>query len=300
MGNAIGLIFYLKKNLVEILTEKFKKRGIDTESIQINRVFSEISDKISGGVRFKTRNSEVERIDGALVLDIAPLGELSYAFESRLNFLTSLESRGVILVNPTEVIRNCMDKERTSLIMAKHSIPTPYTFVVEDTKEAVKAAKDLEEIVVKPLYGSEGRGMVKVKTSSRKLTAVFNNMLRRYGILYVQEFVPNPGRDIRVICLGGKVAIAVYRIAKHGEWRSNVYQGGRVERCELTAEVKRLVLRTARAFGDEFLAIDVLESQNGPVVIEVNCFPRWLYLMDSVGYDLGEDLVDYMSKKVRC
>jgi ribosomal protein S6--L-glutamate ligase len=154
------------------------------------------------------------------------------------------------------------------------------------------------DVVVKPLFGSEGRGMVRV-SDPELAWRTFRTLERMQNILYLQQFIPHPGWDLRVFVLAGTVLAAMRRWA-NGDWRTNVAQGGHAEPARLTADEKRLALRAAEAVGAVVAGVDVLPGKDGRwYILEVNAVPGWRALAPVTGVDAAAALVDYLAQRRR-
>jgi tetrahydromethanopterin:alpha-L-glutamate ligase len=110
-------------------------------------------------------------------------------------------------------------------------------------------------------------------------------------VLYIQEFVPNPGRDIRVFVVGEEALGAMYRVSLEGSVVSNLSQGGRPVTCELTEEIQDLAVRATKAVGADFAGVDLIEGENGLLVLEVNGTPSGRGINQACGVDVTEKIV---------
>ncbi|MBI1831895.1 MAG: RimK family alpha-L-glutamate ligase, partial [Planctomycetes bacterium] len=146
------------------------------------------------------------------------------------------------------------------------------------------------DVVVKPLFGSEGRGMVRV-SDAEIAWRTFRTLERLQTVLYLQQFIRHPGWDLRVFVLDGKILTSMRRHAKD-DWRTNVAQGGWTETITLTAAEERLALRSAEAVGTRMAGIDLLpRSDGGYYVLEVNAVPGWRALTAATGVDVARAIV---------
>jgi ribosomal protein S6--L-glutamate ligase len=144
------------------------------------------------------------------------------------------------------------------------------------------------DAVVKPLFGSEGRGVMRI--SDRELAWRTVHALERISaVLYLQRLVRHPGHDLRVFVLDGSVLGVMRRHAAPGEWRTNVSLGGRAEPFRLDAEAERLALAATRAVGAEMAGVDLIADmdQGRLVVLEVNAVPGWRALARVTGIDVA-------------
>jgi ribosomal protein S6--L-glutamate ligase len=154
------------------------------------------------------------------------------------------------------------------------------------------------DVVVKPLFGSEGRGMVRV-SDPELAWRTFRTLEKMNAVLYVQQFVPHPGWDLRVLVLGGRVLGAMRRHAKVDDWRTNVAQGGRAEAVTTSVEEERLALRAAAAVGADFAGVDLLPTDHGYVVLEVNAVPGWRALAAACGIDVAANAVGHLAGELQ-
>jgi ribosomal protein S6--L-glutamate ligase len=219
----------------------------------------------------------------------------------RMDALHRLERLGVPLLNGPRAVEAAVDKYLALAWLERSGVAVPPTFAGESAREAL-AAYDLlgPDVVVKPLFGSEGRGMVRV--SDRELARRAFQTLERLGaVIYAQKAVRHPGHDVRAFVLGGRVLGAIRRFAPEGDWRTNVAVGGRAEPCTLDPGVERLALRAAEAVGADMAGVDLLEDHDRgtPVVIEVNAVPGWRALARATGVDVASEVLAELRGRAR-
>jgi RimK family alpha-L-glutamate ligase len=169
--------------------------------------------------------------------------------------------------------------------------------VVQDVAMARGVLRDWGRAVVKPLYGSLGLGIELVEDTPQGY-ALLPVLVERFGAIYLQEFVPTPGRDIRAFVVGPRVAASIYRVAVPGSWRTNLAQGGAPEPCLLDAATEALAVAAARAVGLDYTGIDILEGPDGPVVIEVNGNPLWQGVLHATGHNMANDIVAWVIERI--
>ena len=202
---------------------------------------------------------------------------------------------GVPTVNPPAVIELAGDKVRTSLRLAERKIPTPRTVVALSPEAALKAVEFVGyPAVLKPAVGSWGRLMAKVDNADSAEQIVEHKVALGspvHSVFYVQEFVPKPDRDLRVLVVGDEVVAAMYR--RSSAWRTNAARGATSEPAPLSPELSELALRAADAVGGGVLAVDLMESDGGLVVHEVNPTPEFKTLAAATGVDVAGRIIDY-------
>lgn len=229
--------------------------------------------------------------DAVLVRTI-PRGSLEQII-FRMDALHLLEARGVRVFNPPKAIERTVDKYYTSGLLAQAGLPTPRTVVCEQSDDALEAFEALGgDVIVKPLFGSMGLGMVRIQ-SPDVAYRVFKALELERAVYYLQETIPHGGRDIRAFVLGGRVLAAMERIADG--WRTNVAQGARVRPVHLTADQEALCLQAAEVVGAEYAGVDLLPSPDGSCyVLEVNGIPGWQGLQTTTDRDIAAEIVAYL------
>lgn len=209
-----------------------------------------------------------------------------------------LHAAAVPVLNPPRAVETCVDKYLTTARLASAGLPTPATAACQTADQALAAFDALGgDVVVKPLFGAEGRGMVRV--ADRELAwRTFHAIEQTRGVLYLQRFVRHPGWDVRAFVLDGRVIAAMKR-TNRGDWRTNVSQGGTAERCELAAPETELAVRAAAATGAVVAGVDLLPDGGGWQVIEVNAVPGWRALAPACGIDVAARVVRFLAEEYR-
>jgi RimK family alpha-L-glutamate ligase len=232
--------------------------------------------------------------DGVIVRTV-PAGSLEQVI-FRMDVLHAAATRGLPVLNPPRAVETCVDKYLTNVRLAAAGLPTPPTHVAQQADDAFEAFARLGgDVVIKPVFGAEGRGMQRI--SDRELAWRTFRVLEQTGqLIYQQRFIHHPGYDYRVFVMGGKVRAAMRRISA-GDWRTNVAQGGRTERVELSDTAASLALRAADAVGCPIAGVDLLPGPNGELfVIEVNAVPGWKALAVTCGVDVASEIVRFLAE----
>jgi [lysine-biosynthesis-protein LysW]---L-2-aminoadipate ligase len=251
------------------------------------------------------RGVRYERIDdGELIFDLErrelPFDvvlERSISFGRSLYTLQLLEARGVRCINRAAVVATCGDKLRTSEALIQAGVPTPRTLLAFTPQSALAAIETLGyPAVLKPLVGSWGRMVTRI--NDRDAAEAVLEQLDVLGswqqhVYYIQEHITKPGRDIRAFVVGDEPICAIYRYSDH--WITNTARGGRAERCSVSAAVGDLALRAAQAVGGGVLAVDLLESKDGRLLVnEVNHTMEFRNSIDTTGVNIPARIVDYV------
>ncbi|HJZ55450.1 MAG TPA: RimK family alpha-L-glutamate ligase [Gemmataceae bacterium] len=229
----------------------------------------------------------------AAIVRTMPAGSLEQVV-FRMDLLHAAVANGVLVLNPPRAVECCVDKYLTNVRLARAGLPTPPTHVSQRADDALAAFEQLGgDVVLKPVFGSEGRGMVRL-SDPETAWRTFHVLERTAQVIYQQQFVRHPGSDLRAFVIGGKV-IAAMRRSSRDDWRTNVALGGTAEKAELTREQSALAIRAAEAVGCPVAGVDLLPGPGGELfVIEVNAVPGWRALAPVSGMDLAAQIVRYL------
>src|SRR5579883_2899935 len=250
----------------------------------------------SAGVAFGVPPGEALRFldgyDGVLVRTMPPGSLEQVVF--RMDLLHVVAGRGARVLNPPRAVEACVDKYLATARLAAAGLPVPPTVACQHADAALEAFAALGgDAVVKPLFGSEGRGMVRV-SDPEMAWRTFRTLERTQGVLYLQRFVRHPGWDLRVFVLAGKVLTAMRRRSR-GDWRTNVAQGGTAEPARVDRDAESLALRAAAALGASVAGVDLLPGPDGEwYVIEVNAVPGWRALAPVTGVDVADAIIEFL------
>lgn len=210
-----------------------------------------------------------------------------------------MHMRGVRTVNAHQAITVCGDKVLTNLALLERGIPTPRATLAFSERSALAAVEDMGyPAVLKPPVGSWGRLMAKVNDRQAAEAVIeHKRALDRPQCVpfYVQEYIHKPGRDIRTMVVGGETVYAVYRSSSH--WITNTARGGNASNLPLTPEIDRLSQSAAEAVGGEIVAVDILETVDGALLVnEVNHTPEFHGAKQVTDVDIAGKIVDYVLK----
>lgn len=208
----------------------------------------------------------------------------------RLDAVHRVAAAGVPVVNPPRSIELAVDKYMALARMRAAGLPTPDTHVAQRCADGIEAFDALGgDVVVKPLFGSEGFGIARI--SERVLAQRAFAQLERHGqVAYVQRFVEHGSADLRLFVLDGRVLAAMCR--RGIDWRTNIALGGRGERCDPGPELGGLACRAAEACGTVMAGVDlVIDPRGRPWVLEVNAVPGWRALAATTGIDVASHVL---------
>lgn len=208
----------------------------------------------------------------------------------RLGLLHALRESGVRVWNDARAIERCVDKSQTTFLLHKAGVPTPRTRVVETRLHALEHASTLHEpFVLKPLFGSQGKGIGRLSPEDRLPEAdAVDHMY------YMQDFVPPRGQhfeDWRVLATRHRVVAAMCRRAT--SWVTNIHQGGAAIAYEPDAEMIDISMRAMRAVDADYAGIDLIRGADGRLmVLEVNSNPAWRGLQTVASVDIATAIAE--------
>jgi tetrahydromethanopterin:alpha-L-glutamate ligase len=233
---------------------------------------------------------DLSALDAIIVRDLGPAEQNGAAL--RFDIMCQLRDSGVAVINPPEAIAMAANKYVSSCLFQKNGIPTPRTVVTGDLDAALRALSSFERAVVKPVFGYKGIG-VECMNNDPRGEAKLMILLEKNGMLYIQEFIRNPGRDIRVFVVDGVVKGSIYRIAPIGSWINNLSQGGRAEECTLTREQEKIALKAAKVTETIYAGVDIIEGDRD-YVLEINGTPSGKGIFEACGVDVTLGIVEYV------
>jgi len=236
-----------------------------------------------------------KELDGLI---IRPVGRGSLEeIVFRMDILHRLQRLGLYVINPPEAIENCVDKYAILAILEDSGIPVPRTAVTENVDAALKAFHELGgDVIVKPIFGSRGIGSTRV-TDGEVAATIFKAITFYHGVIYLQEFVPHGFSDIRAFVIGDRVVAAMRRLAN--TWKTNYSQGAKPASMKLDKELEELAVKSARLIECKIAGVDILESSNGPLLVEVNSQPGWRGLQSVARVNIADEIVGFILSELR-
>jgi RimK family alpha-L-glutamate ligase len=286
MPDKIGILSSQRGYHVLELEMAARSRGCEAAFFNITRMAS----WIGGLPALQVRGERLEECRALLVRTI-PTGSLEQII-FRMDALRRLENLGVRIINSASSIERTVDKYYTSFLLADAGILTPRTLVTEDFTTALEACREMGDVIIKPLFGSEGKGMVRVKDEETAYRILRAWGLNRY-IYYIQEHVPHFREDIRAFVVGDQVVAAMLRRGKG--WKTNYSQGAELVPIELSDEMIQLAVKTVRLIDLDYAGVDLLRSEDGRTyVVEINSIPGWRGLQKITSDKIAERIIDHV------
>ena len=213
----------------------------------------------------------------------------------RMDVLSQLEVAGHRVINPARALEAAVDKYLATAKLRNAGLDVPRTICCQTTDDAMAAFAQLgQDVVLKPLFGGEGRGIARLQDEALALRAF--KMLEQLGaVMYLQEFVRHDGYDIRLFVVGDRVV--GMRRRNENDWRTNVSRGAVTEPLEVTSELGVMALRAAEAVGAPLAGVDLLPAKDGRLLaLEVNAVPGWKALARTVDIDVAALVLEYCDR----
>jgi ribosomal protein S6--L-glutamate ligase len=217
-----------------------------------------------------------------------------------LAVVRQFEMLGVYCVNESQAIARSRDKLRCLQLLSRHDIgmpPTVYTRQADHVPGCIERVEG-PPVVVKLLEGTQGIGVVlaESKPAASSVIEAFHGLEQN---ILIQKYIKEAkGTDIRALVVGRKVVAAMRRQAVPGEFRSNIHRGGTAKKIRLPADYRRTALAAARVLGLRFAGVDMIESNEGPMVMEVNSSPGLEGIQKATGEDVAASVIEFVEREV--
>jgi ribosomal protein S6--L-glutamate ligase len=206
-----------------------------------------------------------------------------------MKIFTAVESQALV---------RSRDKLRSLQILARAGIGMPKTAFASQTKDIDSLIEGVggAPCIIKLLEGTQGIGVI-LAENKKAATSVIEAFLKLDAAMLVQEFIREAkGADIRAFVIDGQVVGAMKRQAKEGEFRSNLHRGGTASLVQLTAEERATAIKAAKKLGLGIAGVDLLQSERGPLVMEVNSSPGLEGIQKATGIDIAGKIIEYVER----
>jgi tetrahydromethanopterin:alpha-L-glutamate ligase len=273
--------------------KSLEKRGAKPVPINLATLSASLS---SSDFSIFDANLKGVDLDAVIVRDVG----ISFALELisfKFDLLQQLEM-SVPVMNSSEALQNAANKFLSFRLFNQAQLPIPRTLVTAELDIALKAIDEWGSSVVKPIFGSQGKEIVKLENTQPDVKSELEALLKKRGVLYVQEFVPNPGRDIRVFVVGEEALGAMYRVSVGDSFVSNLSQGGTPVACTVTEEMREFAVRATQSVGADFAGVDLIEGEEGLFLLEINGTPSGKGINQACGIDVTERIVDLLFERL--
>ena len=270
------------------LLRAFAAQGIDAQTVSLRQCGFAADGAIS--------LAHVKVLPDAVFVRAIPAGSFEQV-TLRLSLLHALQHAGVVVCNSATVVERTVDKSMTSFLLARAGVPTLPAWVCESEARAKAiAAREFaagERLVLKPLFGSQGRGL----SLLRRVGDLPDVTALAGGVFYLQRFVataPSGGCDYRVMVVGDEAIAAMRRSATN--WITNRARGGKVAYEPVDSDLAQTALAAARCVGASYAGVDLIRDAGGrTLVLEVNGIPAWRGLQEVTDIDIAGRLALHLS-----
>lgn len=241
---------------------------------------------VAGNARARSESPESETV----IVRAMPNGSLEQVI-FRMDVLNVLERKGCRIINPPRSLEIAIDKYLCLARIQEAGVPVPPSIVCQSFDQAMVAFADLgEDVVVKPLFGGEGRGLMRVDNEELAERA-FRWLESTDSVIYLQKFIRHSGSDLRILVIGNEM-LAMKRNNSQN-WRTNASLGALCETHRPTEDELDLAQRAANAVGANFCGVDIIRDETGtPFVLEVNGVPGWKRISETCQVDVAERLLN--------
>lgn len=215
--------------------------------------------------------------------------------------LRHLETMGIYTLNESIAIARSRDKFRSLQLLARKGLPMPLTSFAQSPDNTTDLIRMVggAPLVIKLLEGTQGKGVV-LADSHQSAVSIINAFKEMHANILVQEFIQEScGTDIRCFVIGDKVVAAIKRQAKEGEFRANVHQGGKALKVKLTPKERTIAVAAAKTMGLKVAGVDLLRSNHGPLVLEINSSPGLEGIEKATQVNIAGKIIQYIEKNAK-
>jgi ribosomal protein S6--L-glutamate ligase len=210
------------------------------------------------------------------------------------------ESMKVFSTVESQALVRSRDKLRSLQLLSRAGVDMPRTVFTNYSRDVAGAVDRVggAPCIIKLLEGTQGLGVVLAESRKAAIAVIeaFNSLKAR---VIVQEFIKEArGEDVRAFVVDGTIVGAMKRVGRDGEFRSNLHRGGKAELIELSEEEKRIAVHAARALGLRVAGVDMLQSDRGPLIIEVNASPGLEGIEKATGKDIASEIISFVERSV--
>jgi len=244
--------------------------------------------------RLLFQDQDLCQLDALIVKKIS--ASYSPSTLDRLELLRVAEQAGVRVFSRAENMLRLIDRLSCTVTLRNAGIPMPATRVTEDIGAAVTAVQDFGSAVFKPLYSTKARGMcvIDARQDQEEIEREIRAFLAENPMMYIQQKVELPGRDLGMVFLAGEYLGSYARVSKGDAWNTTIHSGGKYAAHTPPDEVIALAQRAQALFAMDFTTVDVAETNSGPIVFEVSAFGGFRGALEGIGIDAAGLYADHV------
>ncbi len=287
----IGVVGVADNWSCDNLMHALKQRTPHPILIEMDRVCFDLK---SGGVFLE--GTDLSTLDAIFVKKLG--SQYNPHLLDRLEILWFLQNQGVMIFSPPQSIQTLLDRLACTVRLRQGGIPMPPTVITESIDRAEHTVKRFGKVVLKPLYSSKARGMKVLESGEGVREALEAFQATGNPVIYIQKFLPIPGRDYGLVFLGGKYLATYSRVAADSAWNTTIHSGGRYEPHEPDPAWIQLAQQAQALFNLDFTCVDLVDTEEGPMVFEVSAFGGFRGLKEAHNIDAAELVADHILKKL--
>jgi ribosomal protein S6--L-glutamate ligase len=274
------------------IIESAQKRGHEISFVNVGGCYIKIS--ANSSEVFYDEGKKLNKVDYA----IPRLKPAMTFFGTAI--IRQLEIMKINLLNSSQAITNSRDKLHTLQIMGQHGIDVPITSFANssyDTKDLIKLVGG-SPLIVKLLEGTKGVGVVLAETNKASESVINAFRSLKADVLVQQYIKESKGHDIRCYVIGNQVVASMERIAQDGEFRANIHLGATAKTIEISDKEREIAIKASQAMNLEVAGVDMVRSNTGIKILEINSSPGLEGIESATGIDIGEKMIEYIEKKM--
>ncbi|MBU7031413.1 MAG: RimK family alpha-L-glutamate ligase [Theionarchaea archaeon] len=280
----IGIIASEMDWNVRELMREITVSGHDVAPFSITDFFT----RVSGTPRVTSGEIIVDELKSVFVRWVS--GGSAEQIIFRMDVLHRMENMGIPVINPSIAIERCADKYYTCSLLEDAGIPTPPTVCTEHYSEAMDAFEEMRDVVVKPIFGSQGMGIMRI-TDQDSAHRLFRILDHGRCVFYIQKFIPHANEDFRAFVVGDEVISSMKR--RGTSWKTNFARGALVEPIQLPPNLEDMAVEASHVVGCTYSGVDILPGADHEYIIEVNSIPGWRGLQNVTDFCIAKRIVDY-------
>ncbi|MBD3352514.1 MAG: RimK family alpha-L-glutamate ligase [Candidatus Lokiarchaeota archaeon] len=285
----------LKSKGTNLIFKAFKKHAVNVKKIKISSLSLDLTaeDDVIQSLFHRRFGNVVP--DGIISRGIGIRKTKKIFF--RVDLYRAMEILGLNVINSPKCLELATNKMLCSVMLRKSKIPTPETLVCENDKIALNAFKLLGgDVLLKPMYGSKGIGITRIQDAGFA-EYIFYSLSKLDETFYLQKFYPHNHRDIRVFIVGNEVVAAMERVGDN--WKTNLAKGGIAKAATLNSELEELAIKSSEAVDAKVSGIDIIDTESGYMVIEVNAIPGLSGIQKTTKVNIADTIADFCIKQFR-
>ncbi|RJQ32588.1 MAG: RimK family alpha-L-glutamate ligase [Actinobacteria bacterium] len=239
-------------------------------------------------------NLAAQEYDALILRRLNKEGDLDFQFE----LLQRYEAIGNIVINSTYGLQISESKFLTNFNLSRFGLPVVPMLATQRLSLALDFASSYQEIVAKPAYADLGSGVIRISNKASAKKALIK-LINHYGCIVLQPYIKSNKEDLRVFVVGDNVVGAMKRFAAKGDWRTNIFLGGRSKQVQLNQQLRDLAVKAVQIVGLDYAGVDLICENEKYYVLEVNGSPSWQQFQKTTGKNVAWEIISMALRKIR-